>query len=416
MLLVSGFVLRGQSVPFPEQARGKFRCATPDTCLPRRGFRTSMDRFTSTELYRMTYVAVPLIAGGLVVMGKDTHFRNLRNGYAPSFRHHYDDYLQYAPAAALLGLKIAGVEGRSSWGRMIVSDAFSSLLTFGTIASLKYTTKVMRPDGSNRHSFPSGHTATAFLTATMLHKEYGLTRSPWYSIGAYTAATATGLSRQLNNKHWLSDVMVGAGIGILSAELGYFLADLIFREKGIRREWLPEERLDRAFRPSFFGLYLGFSVMPGSYRLPDGSSADFSTGSSAGVEGAWFKSRYVGIGGRFTVSSLPLSRNGKAENEPLNMIAGYAGLYFSLPLSVRWLVGSKLLAGCNYALSCRLSDLAIGERAGLSGSTGLSLTYLANRRFGMKFFTDYTLGPSVAGPRGGMGHMLTLGGSVCMMF
>ena len=62
----------------------------------------------------------------------------------------------------------------------------------------------------------------------MLHKEYGH-RSPWYSIGGYTVATITGVTRQLNNRHWMSDIMVGAGIGILATELGYFLADLIFK-------------------------------------------------------------------------------------------------------------------------------------------------------------------------------------------
>ena len=60
------------------------------------------------------------------------------------------------------------------------------------------------------------------MAATMLHKEYGLTRSPWYSIGGYTIATCIGMTRQMNNKHWLSDVLMGAGIGILSTELGYF--------------------------------------------------------------------------------------------------------------------------------------------------------------------------------------------------
>ncbi len=100
------------------------------------------------------------------------------------------------------------------------------------VNSLKYSCRVMRPDGSSRNSFPSGHTATAFMTATMLHKEYGHL-SPWYSIGGYTVATLTGVTRQLNNRHWMSDIMVGAGIGILATELGYFLADLIFRDKGL---------------------------------------------------------------------------------------------------------------------------------------------------------------------------------------
>ena len=82
--------------------------------------------------------------------------------------------MQFAPAAVMLGLKTAGVEGRSSWSRMLVSDAFSAMLMGGVVNTLKTTTHVTRPDGSNEHSFPSGHTATAFMTATMLSKDMGI--------------------------------------------------------------------------------------------------------------------------------------------------------------------------------------------------------------------------------------------------
>ena len=166
-------------------------------------FSQYVDRRTSTKGYRMTFVAVPLILGGAVVSLYDTDFRRLRNGYVRSFHHDYDDYLQYAPAALLVGMKVCGVESRSSWGRMLVSDAFSAGLMAAAVNSLKYSFRVMRPDGSTRNSFPSGHTATAFMTATMLHKEYGH-RSPWYSIGGYTLATLTGVTRQLNNRHWIA--------------------------------------------------------------------------------------------------------------------------------------------------------------------------------------------------------------------
>jgi len=88
-----------------------------------------------------------------------------------------------------------GVESRSSWNRMLVSDAFSAMIMSGVVNTLKTATKVERPDGSNYHSFPSGHTATAFMTATMLTKEYGH-KSPWIGIGAYSVASATVI---LNN-------------------------------------------------------------------------------------------------------------------------------------------------------------------------------------------------------------------------
>ena len=163
------------------------------------------------DFYKMLYAGVPLIGAGLSVHASNDNFKSFRNEYAKQYNTHYDDFLQYSPAAVMLGMKALGVEGRSSWGRMAVSDAFSIALMASVVNTLKHTVKEKRPDGSNSRSFPSGHTATAFMCATMLHKEYGHI-SPWISIGGYTVATATGVSRILNNKHWIADVMVGAGI------------------------------------------------------------------------------------------------------------------------------------------------------------------------------------------------------------
>lgn len=147
--------------------------AQNDSIHLQHGKEKFIDRLASSQAFRMTYIGVPLVAGGLLVKSEDDHFRSLRNDYLPQFRHHADDYLQYLPAAVMLGMKIGGVESRSSWGRMLASDAFSALLMGSVVNTFKQTTHVTRPDGSNSHSFPSGHTATAFMTATMLTKEYG---------------------------------------------------------------------------------------------------------------------------------------------------------------------------------------------------------------------------------------------------
>lgn len=196
---------------------------------PRR-FGRAVDRITSSRGWRMAYVGVPLIVGGVLVKDEDDHFRSLRNSYMPHFRRTLDNYTQFAPMAVMFGLKSFGVPSRSSWGRMIASDALSAALMAGVVNGLKYSAKVTRPDGSNRRSFPSGHTATAFMTATMLTKEYGYL-SPWVGIGSYTIATGTGLMRMANNKHWLSDVICGAGIGILTTEAGYWLTDSSWAER-----------------------------------------------------------------------------------------------------------------------------------------------------------------------------------------
>lgn len=70
-------------------------------------------------------------------------------------------------------------------------------------------------------SFPSYHTTQAFIGATVLAEEYGGRRGGgWIMAGGFTLATATGAMRLLNNRHWSSDVLAGAGIGILSTESG----------------------------------------------------------------------------------------------------------------------------------------------------------------------------------------------------
>ena len=84
------------------------------------------------------------------------------------------------------------------------------------------TASVERPDGTSFNSFPSGHTATAFMGAELMNQEYKH-QSIWYSIAGYTVATGTGVFRMYNNRHWLSDVVAGAGVGILSAKAGYWL-------------------------------------------------------------------------------------------------------------------------------------------------------------------------------------------------
>lgn len=367
--------------------------AQTDTLRLQRTDTQFLDRVASSRAFRMTYIGVPLVAGGLLIKSEDDHFRNLRNDYLPRFEHHADDYLQYLPAAVMLGMKLGGVEGRSSWGRMLVSDAFSVLLMGSVVYSLKQTTHVMRPDGSNEHSFPSGHTATAFMTATMLTKEYGH-KSPWIGIGAYSVATATGLMRMANNKHWLSDVLTGAGVGILSTELGYYLTDLIFKEKGIR-QFSEDETFNRLDKPSFFSLYVGMNVPLSGYDLDERHEFSTSSGSTAGVEGAWFFNPYVGVGGRFTASNTAIIVNGKeAEANTFDALSLCAGGYFSYPLSSRFLLGSKLLGGYIHYPQLQLSDKTIPRRNGICFGSGVSLTFRATEHYGMKLFADYNLMPS----------------------
>jgi hypothetical protein len=133
-----------------------------------------------------------------------------------------DDFSQYLPIASLYGLSAIGIKGKNSIKDKTIILATSYLLMGLTVNAFKITARVERPDGSSFNSFPSGHTATAFMGAELMYQEYK-DISIWYGISGYAIAAGTGAFRMYNNRHWLSDVLAGAGIGILSTKAGYWL-------------------------------------------------------------------------------------------------------------------------------------------------------------------------------------------------
>jgi membrane-associated phospholipid phosphatase len=139
-----------------------------------------------------------------------------------------DDFSQYIPALAVYGLNNIGIEGKNNLKDRSIILGISMVLVFTSVTALKYITNVERPDGTS-YAFPSGHTATAFAGAEFLWQEYK-DKSIWYGISGYAIATATGIIRITNNKHWLTDVAAGAGIGILSTKIAYWLNPYIKRK------------------------------------------------------------------------------------------------------------------------------------------------------------------------------------------
>ena len=456
----------------------------------------------------MTFVGVPLFVAGWAIKSDKAMFRvNNKKGkkntqLLTDFKTSIDDYTQFFGPAMVVGLKVGGVEGRSDWPRLMASSLMSYAIMAGFVNGIKYTAKELRPDGSTRNSWPSGHTATSFVGATILHKEYGLTRSPWYSIAGYGVATATGVMRVLNNRHWVSDVMSGAGIGIVSTELGYALCDLMFKNNGLLRN-------DLSFTsnsPSFFSISMGVGlggkdidfniftdlqdaeqhgITPDLAALfADDPAAnvniDFHSATVVDAEGAYFFNNYVGIGGRLRVRAMsaksfgnyanisnedadyawdydineiyenatsprsltpaqikaggaPVTKmEGIVKSDHLAEFTGSLGLYFNLPLSSRFSLGSKLLIGrsftqeldvdghaegyvkninydmtitngkvtnltlqdpANTANNDTYSDdwdyLTLGAKSSTSYGTGLSLTYRHKGNFSFRLFADY---------------------------
>ena len=126
-----------------------------------------------------------------------------------------------APASVYV-LNWCGVRGKHNFIDRSVILGTATVLTIGSTYLLKQTIHTSRPDGNGNDAFPSRHTALAFAGAEFLRQEFK-DQSAWYGVAGYTFAVATGFLRIYNNRHWTSDVLAGAGIGILATQAGYWL-------------------------------------------------------------------------------------------------------------------------------------------------------------------------------------------------
>lgn len=123
-----------------------------------------------------------------------------------------DRYISYGVNVALALSQLALDEANG------VAHVRGLLFTTAFTHALKVTTQRERPDHSDMYSFPSGHTSAAFSTATSLAYSYG-----WKAgVPAFAMAVASGVSRVADDKHWASDVVAGAFIGIIWGRASYF--------------------------------------------------------------------------------------------------------------------------------------------------------------------------------------------------
>lgn len=166
-----------------------------------------------------------------------------------------DDVAQYAPAVAVYALNACGVQGKNNLKVRSIILATSYLITTAAVLPLKSITNEERPDGSATNSFPSGHTATAFAGAEFLWQEYK-DKSVWYGISGYIVASATGVFRVINNRHWATDVVAGAGIGILSTKVAYWIYPYI-NNKFFNSKNAKENKASAMILPFYNGKQLG---------------------------------------------------------------------------------------------------------------------------------------------------------------
>jgi membrane-associated phospholipid phosphatase len=171
-------------------------------------------------------IVVPavMVGYGFVALKSETLIKfnkSTREEVHDEFRTTADNYMKSAPILAVYALNLAGIHGKHNFRDRTILLGMSSLLMMSTVGILKNSTHILRPDGSTYNSFPSGHTSTAFMSAEFMRQEYKDV-SPWYGVAGYAVATATGVCRLYNNRHWVSDVVTGAGIGILSTKAAYW--------------------------------------------------------------------------------------------------------------------------------------------------------------------------------------------------
>lgn len=229
---------------------------------------------------------------GLLLTWTDHNYITRDAHFEP--KHDAVNWTDYAvgsiPLVANWALKTAGVKSRSKTERMLTANAMAMAISFGTTEILKRSIHEGRPDMSNRQSFPSGHTSFAFASATILSREYGYI-SPWITIGGFTTAASTELLRIQHNKHWMNDLYMGAGIGVMSTNLAYFLTDKIFGADAINKPELRKRDVQRLIkfseRPSGFTFVSGTEIGDRTIRFAD---ARIKTGASfsAGADVAWF--------------------------------------------------------------------------------------------------------------------------------
>lgn len=195
--------------------------------VPIQAQETAADTTRHQKVFRPQQLIAPtaLIAAGAF---------GVKNGWACKLKHkvhnkmqdmnsnrhlHIDDYLQYLPMTTQLTLGLTGVKARHPLRERIAVTATAYVVKSILVTATKYTVCEQRPNQGVRNSFPSGHTATAFMGAELVREEYG---NAW-GAGAYVFASGIAFMRLYNERHWLNDLFGGAGMGILSARIGYWL-------------------------------------------------------------------------------------------------------------------------------------------------------------------------------------------------
>ncbi len=152
----------------------------------------------------------------------DYYLHNEIQKTAPNFNTKAESYFLVTPIVLVYGLNLAGISGKNTFIDRTLLLGLSTGFVGGSEYITKHATHRQRPNKTDFFSFPSGHTGLAFMGAEFLAQEYSQ-KSPAYTVIGYAFAVTTGVFRMYNRDHWFSDVVAGAGFGILSTKAAYLV-------------------------------------------------------------------------------------------------------------------------------------------------------------------------------------------------
>lgn len=161
---------------------------------------------------------VALLTAGTLLLNtnlNDDLQSNANRLFGEDFHITADNFLPFVPVAQIYLGKTLGFKPKNDFQHQTINIAIANVMAVSVTEILKRSVKEERPDQSNDLSFPSGHTTVAFTNAALLYHEYK-DSNLWYASSGFLFATATGILRIANNKHYTSDVLAGAGIGLVS--------------------------------------------------------------------------------------------------------------------------------------------------------------------------------------------------------
>jgi membrane-associated phospholipid phosphatase len=149
----------------------------------------------------------------------------------PDFHTNAEDYLIWAPSASIYLMDALHVKTRHSFQEHLILDAGSMIVAGGVGFVMRKISGNIDAYNTHNTNFPSGHTVNVFRGAEIVHQELKETHPVW-SYSGYLVATTVGVLRIYNKDHLLTEVLAGAGLGILSTKLTYWVFDKVkYRKK-----------------------------------------------------------------------------------------------------------------------------------------------------------------------------------------